>query len=615
MTLGNALTRVFLLVSFGASALGCSAADYPGTEEAPAGAVSQPISKLGWRPAGVPADYVATPHGFFHPDCVVEVQSDERIDTKVHALTRADGRKRPYQKCGHARFDRNGKTVAEVEPAEKAAAAEPPPQIDGWIISAANYVQGPVRSLSASFAVPAAPIVPDGQIVYLFPGMQPPSGNTIIQPVLGWNHYGDGQRWSMASWNCCVDGNVWHSPIQPVNAGDVLNGSMTGTNCDASGVCANWRVDTLNTANNQLTRLDTTAYGQTMETIFGGALEIYGVTDCKQLPANGSVTFNNIVTNTVAGGNVSYPWFAPTPLPTPDCEFNAVTTNNSVQLTWTDPGPLVALPRTGWVATASSTAGADVPARALDGNAGTRFSTGVPQSSTNAQTFTLDLQSAKTFKQLVIESPGDDYARNYEVYAGDTAGNINTFVAYGYSSAPGPTTVSFPRTTARFVQVRVSSAFGVGSWWSINEINLFDNSPTQPPGAVLPRTGWVVSASATGGADVPARAIDANTGTRWTSGSPQSTATTRTFTVDMAAAKTFAKLVLESGGDYARSYQVYASNDGVNWGASIAAGTATGATTTITFPTTTARYLQVRQLASAGTGAWWSIHELNVYAP
>ncbi|WNI19510.1 glycoside hydrolase family 3 protein [Actinacidiphila sp. ITFR-21] len=47
------------------------------------------------------------------------------------------------------------------------------------------------------------------------------------------------------------------------------------------------------------------------------------------------------------------------------------------------------LPRAGWTATASATGGGDVPARMLDGDAGTRWSTGTPMA--NGQTVTVDM--------------------------------------------------------------------------------------------------------------------------------------------------------------------------------------------------------------------------------
>jgi beta-glucosidase len=137
---------------------------------------------------------------------------------------------------------------------------------------------------------------------------------------------------------------------------------------------------------------------------------------------------------------------------------------------------------------------------------------------------------------------------------------------------------------------------------------------TTNPGDPYPRASWVVSASASGGADTPDKAVDTTAGTRWSTGLAQSGATTQSYTIDMGTAQAFDKITLDSGGDYARSYQVYASNDTANWGTAIATGAGSGAMTTITFTAKTARYIQIRQLTSTGQTAWWSIYDLNVYA-
>ena len=96
---------------------------------------------------------------------------------------------------------------------------------------------------------------------------------------------------------------------------------------------------------------------------------------------------------------------------------------------------------------------------------------------------------------------------------------------------------------------------------------------------------------------------------------PQSNATTQTLTIDMLSAKTFNKITLLSNGDYARNYQVYTSTNGSTWGGAIASGAGSTGTTTITFAQQNIRYIQIRQTTSAGTGAWWSVYELNVYSP
>ncbi len=276
---------------------------------------------------------------------------------------------------------------------------------------------------------------------------------------------------------------------------------------------------------------------------------------------------------------------------------------------------LTALSRTGWTATASATGGADVAANALDGAGGTRWSTGAVQSGATTQTFTVDMLAAKTFSQITLDS-GGDYARSYQVYASNDTANWGTAIATGTGTA-ALTTITFAAKTARYIQIRQLTSAGTGSWWSIYELNVYGTSGGgggTNPGDPYPRGTWVVSASAVGGADTPDKAIDTTAGTRFSSGLAQSVATTQTYTVDMGVAQAFDKITLDSGGDYARSYQVYASNDTANWGTAIATGAGAGAITTVTFASKTARYIQIRQLTSAGATAWWSIYDLNVYA-
>jgi hypothetical protein len=83
----------------------------------------------------------------------------------------------------------------------------------------------------------------------------------------------------------------------------------------------------------------------------------------------------------------------------------------------------------------------------------------------------------------------------------------------------------------------------------------------------------------------------------------------------MGSASAFYKIVLNainSANDYPRGYQVYVSNDGVNWASPIANGTGSSGVTTITFATQAARYIRIIQTGSA-PGTFWSIDEFNVF--
>jgi beta-glucosidase len=104
--------------------------------------------------------------------------------------------------------------------------------------------------------------------------------------------------------------------------------------------------------------------------------------------------------------------------------------------------------------------------------------------------------------------------------------------------------------------------------------------------------------------------LDGNTATRWSSGTPM--ANGNTVTLDLAAARTFSKVIMDSAAsasDYARGYQIAVSANGTTW-TTVGTGTGTAALVTATIPVQTARYLRITQTGSASY--WWSIAELNL---
>jgi hypothetical protein len=123
---------------------------------------------------------------------------------------------------------------------------------------------------------------------------------------------------------------------------------------------------------------------------------------------------------------------------------------------------------------------------------------------------------------------------------------------------------------------------------------------------------WTPTASNAGNGYPTANAIDLNTGSRWSTGTPQVSG--MWFKLDLQSEKTFSSIKMDSTGsndDYAHGYQVFVSNNNASWGSAIASGAGTGPVITVHFPTQNARYLKVVQ-----TGAdshWWSIYEFTVF--
>src|SRR5579863_4849766 len=170
----------------------------------------------------------------------------------------------------------------------------------------------------------------------------------------------------------------------------------------------------------------------------------------------------------------------------------------------------VVLPRAGWIATASTSQSGSPASQALDGDSSTRWSTGTPQ--TPGQWFSIDMLTPQTFSQITIDPTGSttDWTSAYQVFVSNDAVNWGTPVASGTGST-GILTIVFPTQTARFVGIVQTGSSC--SWWSIGELNVY--GPGAIPTVTLGTTGWVATASATGGSDVPDNAIDGNLGTRW----------------------------------------------------------------------------------------------------
>jgi hypothetical protein len=137
-----------------------------------------------------------------------------------------------------------------------------------------------------------------------------------------------------------------------------------------------------------------------------------------------------------------------------------------------------ALSRTGWVASTNAPSGSgDVPAKALDGNLKTRFSTDKDQAP--GLYYEADMGSSQAFDELEMDVPNSptDYARGYNV---EVSGNGSAWTTVASCTGTGtPETVSFPAQTAQYVEV-VLTASNSQWWWSIDEFNLYTatSSPT-----------------------------------------------------------------------------------------------------------------------------------------
>ena len=249
-------------------------------------------------PAAVPADYVVTPFGYFHPSCVRTVGPHDLL-LGDGRLKRASGALTPAHSCRFAHYTIGGRRIeadALLEHGAMPLVGKPstPPQANGWLEASWYHDKAPFGGVSANWLVPSGPTSDVGQVLYAFPGLEDYENVvSILQPVLGWNGFND-HAWTIASWNCCQGGNADHSVPQRVATGDLIVGAVSG-DCPAGKVCSVWDIATIDRTNGRSTTLRrSSSYGQTFDWAFAGVVEVYGVAACDQYSSDGFVDFSKV---------------------------------------------------------------------------------------------------------------------------------------------------------------------------------------------------------------------------------------------------------------------------------------------------------------------------------
>jgi hypothetical protein len=282
------------------------------------------------RPANVPREFQHTPNGWFHPDCVLEIDEDETVDHAEHRIV-GKGKTRPIVECQHPSYDKHGKEREHGQVAgtgtligrNKESAL---PTVDGWVSDIFAPIYG-IMYLASTWSVPPKPANSNHQTLYLFNSVQ--STESILQPVLGWNQLSDGS-WSIAAWHCCQGGNTSHSRQVHVNPDDELLGIIDS---DAShttwwiGFYVNGVAST-----NMTVRTAESDFYQTS----AGVLEVYGVSNCNQLPLgqSGYTLFRDIAAYD-ANGQVDFDWYGRTTQPlNPWCNYSAGAIGNGGWITY-----------------------------------------------------------------------------------------------------------------------------------------------------------------------------------------------------------------------------------------------------------------------------------------
>jgi hypothetical protein len=239
------------------------------------------------RPVTVPANYLITPFGYFHPSCIRHLADGDTVQKEENAVRHADGTFDTVRGCAYRRYAVDGSEIS---------GEEPPFISHSWIEAASTTTTSSFGKLTAEWTVPPTPTSKDGQTVYLFPGLEDINHVvTILQPVLGWNS-DYASAWGIASWNCCTQGTVFEATPQRVNPGDTILGYMFESCAAGTLSCSRWNVVTLDLQSGKFSHLlMTSSQGQTFNWAFAAALEVYNIKQCSDYPSNGSLPGSHVI--------------------------------------------------------------------------------------------------------------------------------------------------------------------------------------------------------------------------------------------------------------------------------------------------------------------------------
>jgi hypothetical protein len=283
------------------------------------------------RPSAVPAGYVITPFGYFHPSCVRGVASGDTVlaDGRVQHTDGTVDATAPF--CSYPHYTARGEVVAGGR-----SRVDPLTIVHSWIEDGATTTTTAYGKLTAIWPVPSAPTTYDGQTVYLFPGLVDyNTDQTIIQPVLGWNSF-FGEVWSVASWNCCPSGTTVHSSPVQVNTGDIIYGIIKSTCAAGTESCPKWNITSTDKTTKKSTTLrKTPSEGQTFNWAQSGALEVYEIVQCSDYPPDNKTTFSKVALYDDNFHKISNPGWSITDYYSgldPQCNYGGQVTATSVTL-------------------------------------------------------------------------------------------------------------------------------------------------------------------------------------------------------------------------------------------------------------------------------------------
>lgn len=249
------------------------------------------------------------------------------------------------------------------------------------------------------------------------------------------------------------------------------------------------------------------------------------------------------------------------------------------------------------------------PRAAMDGNRGTRWTSGRKQQGN--EWFQVDLGYETAIEEIKLDAgdTGNDFPAAYEVWI--------SLDGKDWGAKP----VLTGKGDNKFMTLKLSNAYGryikifqkgttPSNYWSICEMSV--NGIPASQGTAIPVEKLKVTVSRNA-ADIP-KMLDGKRDTRWTTGGPQRAGDW--MCVELPEEKEITRLVLDaagSGKDFPYGYNVHVSRDGKDWGVPVAFGHGDKALTAIYPLPRKARFVKVTLTESDNT-YFWSIHALEVFA-
>lgn len=260
----------------------------------------------------IPPDYLVTPSGYYHPTCVHSLDDGQFLDDLNRVRNSSGAVVRKLKPCGYPVYHSDSSLADAAD-----SSAIPPPTVNGWTVASYYVNPSSVLSLSATWSVPPAPTTSNGQIIYLFPGLQPANNAYILQPVLGW-YSGTWKIFAAYVWS--ATGYVY-GPMRQVSPNHTLSGTVNSaiTRCSSYSVCFSTAINIRDVTSGASSSLSVNVDGRSpLTSAFGAVLESYYVNYCSDFPASGRTLFSDIRFN----GALQFYWTSWVGAVSPACGYS-----------------------------------------------------------------------------------------------------------------------------------------------------------------------------------------------------------------------------------------------------------------------------------------------------